>query len=82
MAKVELLLVLAKEKNLYVDSVPDILLEGVLQVMRHLLDEGTHGMPVTLCAYMLGRGLESFHPRPEFFYLPGIAHLIHMGHIM
>ncbi|HEX9989695.1 MAG TPA: Gfo/Idh/MocA family oxidoreductase [Chloroflexia bacterium] len=67
----QLMLREARERNLLVGCAPDTFLGGGLQTCRALIDEGVIGEPVAATAFMLGRGPESWHPDPEFFYKIG-----------
>ncbi len=73
------LLALAKEKGLLVGGAPDTFLGGGLQTCRKLIDDGWIGEPVAATAFMLGRGPESWHPNPGFFYEPGAGPMFDMG---
>jgi len=70
---------LAKEKGLLLGGAPDTFLGAGLQTCRKLIDEGFIGRPTACAARMLGRGPESWHPDPEFFYKPGGGPLFDMG---
>ena len=62
---------LAKERGLMLGGAPDTFMGAGLQTSRKLIDEGFIGTPTYFHAHMLGRGPESWHPDPEFFYKPG-----------
>jgi predicted dehydrogenase len=70
---------LAHEKNLRVGGAPDTFLGASLQTCRKLIDDGVIGEPVAASAFMLGRGVESWHPNPDFYYQPGGGPLFDMG---
>jgi predicted dehydrogenase len=70
---------LAGEKELRVGCAPDTFLGGGLQSCRKLVDDGWIGEPVGATAFMLGRGPESWHPNPAFFYQPGAGPLFDMA---
>ena len=72
-------LALAKRKNLLVGGAPDTFLGGGIQTSRQLLDDGLIGKPVAGTAYCMGRGHESWHPAPEFYYKPGGGPMFDMG---
>ncbi len=73
------LLRIAKEKNLRVGGAPDTFLGAALQTCRKLIDDGAIGRPVAATAFMLGRGVETWHPNPEFYYKPGGGPMLDMG---
>jgi predicted dehydrogenase len=70
---------LAASKGLRLGGAPDTFLGGGIQTCRKLIDEGAIGMPHGAAAWMLGRGPESWHPDPEFFYKKGGGPLLDMG---
>jgi predicted dehydrogenase len=70
---------LAKERGLRIGCAPDTFLGGGLQTCRKLIDEGAIGVPVAATAFMLSRGVESWHPNPDFFYRKGAGPLFDMG---
>jgi predicted dehydrogenase len=73
------LLELAKSKGLRIGCAPDTFLGGGLQTCRRLLDDGAIGEPVAAVAFMTGRGMEMWHPNPDFFYQPGGGPMFDMG---
>ncbi|MBE7220815.1 MAG: Gfo/Idh/MocA family oxidoreductase, partial [Caulobacteraceae bacterium] len=46
---------------------------------RRLMDEGAIGRPVAGTAFMMGRGMEHWHPNPQFYYQPGGGPVFDMG---
>lgn len=70
---------LAASKGLSVGCAPDTFLGGVHQQARALIDEGKLGTISAGCAAIQGHGPESWHPNPEFFYLPGAGPIMDMG---
>lgn len=70
---------LAREKNLRVGCAPDTFLGAGLQTCRALIDEGAIGEPVGGAAFMMGPGVERWHPDPGFFYRKGGGPLFDMG---
>lgn len=62
-----------------VGGAPDTFLGGSLQTCRALLDSGVIGTPVAASAFFVSPGPESWHPAPEFFYLPGGGPMLDMG---
>lgn len=69
----------AAAKGVRVGGAPDTFLGGSLQTCRVLLDSGVIGTPVAANAFFVSPGPESWHPAPEFFYLPGGGPLLDMG---
>ncbi|MBB6098371.1 putative dehydrogenase [Deinobacterium chartae] len=75
----ETLVLLASERGLKLGSAPDTFLGAGLQTARKLIDDGVIGRPLAATAFMMGRGPESWHPSPDFFYRPGAGPLFDMG---
>lgn len=73
------IIALANEKGLRVGSAPDTFLGGAHQTCRKLIDDGAIGRPVAATAFMMGRGHESWHPSPEFYYKKGGGPMFDMG---
>jgi len=72
-------LALANEKGLRVGSAPDTFLGGGIQTCRKIIDDGWIGTPIAATAFMLSRGIETWHPNPEFFYKAGGGPMFDMG---
>lgn len=70
---------LASSKGLRIGCAPDTFLGAAHQRVRKLLDDGVIGVPVAVHGYMTSRGVESWHPNPEFFYKPGAGPMLDMG---
>jgi predicted dehydrogenase len=70
---------LAKQKNLRVGCAPDTFMGAGIQTARKLIDDGAIGRPVAFSASMQGRGHESWHPSPEFYYEVGGGPMFDMG---
>lgn len=73
------MMALADSKKLRVGCAPDTFLGGGIQTCRKLIDDGWIGKPVGAVAFMLGHGMESWHPNPDFFFQPGAGPLFDMG---
>jgi predicted dehydrogenase len=73
------LLELAQRKGLRVGCAPDTFLGAGLQTCRKLIDDGLIGEPVAAVAFMTGRGMEMWHPNPDFFYQPGAGPMFDIG---
>lgn len=69
----------AKKAKLRVGCAPDTFLGAGHQLARKLIDDGAIGRPVAATAFMLGRGHETWHPDPEFYYKPGGGPMFDMG---
>ena len=69
----------ARELNLRVGCAPDTFLGAGHQTVRHLIDQGAVGKPLSGTAFMMGHGHESWHPTPEFYYKRGGGPLYDMG---
>ena len=73
------IMALAREKGLRVGSAPDTFLGGAHQTVRELVDAGAIGEIVAATAFMVGRGHESWHPSPAFYYQKGGGPMFDMG---
>ena len=69
----------ARRRRLRVGCAPDTVLGGGIQTCRKVIDDGGIGRPVAAEVNMLCPGHESWHPSPEFYYLPGGGPLFDMG---
>lgn len=70
---------LMRQKHLRVGCAPDTFMGAGIQTARKLLDDGMIGRPVSFTAFMMGRGHESWHPNPEFYYEAGGGPMFDMG---
>ena len=73
------LLDLAASKNLRVGSAPDTFLGGAHQQARALVDSGELGQITGGIASVMGRGMEMWHPNPDFFFKPGGGPVLDIG---
>jgi predicted dehydrogenase len=73
------MLAIAATKGLRVGCAPDTFLGAGHQRVRELIDSGVIGVPVAVHGYMTSRGVESWHPNPDFFYKPGAGPMLDMG---
>lgn len=78
-AESQTLLDIAKEKNLRIGSAPDTFLGGVHQHARELIDNNAIGKVTSGTAHVQGRGMESWHPNPDFFFKPGAGPVLDIG---
>jgi predicted dehydrogenase len=69
----------AAARGLMLGSAPDTFLGAAGRQARRLLDEGAIGRVVTGTAFMMGRGMEHWHPNPAFYYQPGGGPVLDMG---
>ena len=70
---------LAEEKGLWIGGAPDTYMGAGIQTCRRLIDDGFIGTPIGSAAYMIGRGMETWHPEPDFFYQYGGGPMMDMG---
>lgn len=69
----------AKRRGVRIGCAPDTFLGAGIQTARKLVEQGVIGKPVAFTAYMMGRGHESWHPSPEFYYEVGGGPMMDMG---
>lgn len=69
----------AAERGLLLGSAPDTFLGAAGRRARRLVEEGAIGRAVTGTAFMMGRGMEHWHPNPQFYYQPGGGPVFDMG---
>ena len=69
----------AKGKGLALGSAPDTFLGAAGRLARRMISSGAIGRPVTGTAFMMGRGMEHWHPDPGFYYQPGAGPVMDMG---
>lgn len=69
----------ARSRGLGIGSAPDTFLGAAGRTARRLVDEGAIGRPVAGTAFMMGRGMEHWHPNPQFYYQPGGGPVLDMG---
>lgn len=69
----------AAQKGLRVGCAPDTFLGAGIQTSKKLIDEGAIGRPLSVTAFMMGGGHESWHPSPEFYYEKGGGPMYDMG---
>ena len=69
----------ARRRGLQLGSAPDTFLGAAGRRARRLMDEGAIGRPVGGTAFMMGRGMEHWHPNPQFYYQPGGGPVFDMG---
>jgi predicted dehydrogenase len=69
----------AAQRGLALGSAPDTFLGAAGRRARRLMDDGAIGRPVVGTAFMMGRGMEHWHPNPQFYYQPGGGPVLDMG---
>lgn len=69
----------AKAAGLRVGSAPDTFLGSSHQLARHLIDAGEIGEVTSGTAIVQSPGMESWHPNPDFFFLPGAGPVLDLG---
>ncbi len=70
---------LAGETGRRVGSAPDTFLGGSHQLARHVIDSGMIGTVTSGTAFAMNRGMEHWHPNPDFFFLPGAGPVLDIG---
>ncbi|MEW9834710.1 Gfo/Idh/MocA family protein [Mesorhizobium marinum] len=69
----------AARKDLRIGSAPDTFLGGAHQLVRRLIDEGRLGEITGGTCHVMGRGMEHWHPNPDFFFQPGAGPVLDIG---
>ncbi len=69
----------ARTRGLLIGSAPDTFLGAAGRHARRLVESGAIGRPVLGTAFMMGRGMEHWHPDPAFYYQPGGGPVLDMG---
>lgn len=69
----------ARAKNLGLGSAPDTYLGAAGRKARQLIEAGDIGRIIAGTAFMMGHGMEHWHPSPEFYYQPGGGPVLDMG---
>ncbi|WP_423068170.1 Gfo/Idh/MocA family protein [Devosia sp. CN2-171] len=70
---------LADEHKLKVGSAPDTFLGGSHQQVRSIIDSGRLGKIASGTMHVMSRGMEHWHPNPDFFFQPGGGPILDMG---
>ncbi len=70
---------IAAKAGLRVGSAPDTWLGGSHQAARREIDRGAFGRIIAGAAHVLSRGMEHWHPNPDFFYLSGGGPVLDLG---
>lgn len=69
----------ANSRGLLLGSAPDTFLGAAGRRARLLMEQGAIGKPTSGTAFMMGRGMEHWHPNPQFYYQPGGGPVFDMG---
>jgi predicted dehydrogenase len=69
----------AASRGLALGSAPDTFLGAAGRQARRLIESGAIGAPVVGTAFMMGRGMEHWHPDPSFYYQTGAGPVMDMG---
>ncbi|MBK8083014.1 MAG: Gfo/Idh/MocA family oxidoreductase [Devosia sp.] len=70
---------LAAEHGLKVGSAPDTFLGGAHQQARAIIDAGKLGRIASGTMHVMSRGMEHWHPNPDFFFQPGGGPILDLG---
>lgn len=69
----------AEERGLLVGCAPDTFLGGAHQQARALIDAGVIGKVMSGTTHVMSKGMEAWHPNPDFFFLPGAGPVLDIG---
>ncbi len=69
----------AEERNLQVGSAPDTFLGGAHQQVRDIIDSGRLGKITSGTTHVMSRGMEHWHPNPDFFFQVGAGPVLDIG---
>src|SRR5690606_26942529 len=69
----------AAKRGLRIGSAPDTFLGGAHQLVRNIIDTGKVGKITSGTAYVMGHGMEHWHPNPDFFFQPGAGPVLDVG---
>ena len=70
---------LAKERGLWIGGAPDTFMGAGIQTCRKLISDGKIGEIIGGRCVMGSRGVETWHPDPDFYYQRGGGPLLDMG---
>ncbi|MEO3434661.1 Gfo/Idh/MocA family oxidoreductase [Inquilinus sp. CAU 1745] len=73
------LMAAAAEHGVRLGCAPDTFMGGAHQAARKLLDDGVIGRPVGGAVCVMSRGMEHWHPNPEFFFKRGGGPMLDVG---
>ncbi|WP_193336144.1 Gfo/Idh/MocA family protein [Devosia beringensis] len=69
----------AEERKLKVGSAPDTFLGGAHQQARQIIDSGQLGKIMSGTTHVMSRGMEHWHPNPDFFFQVGAGPILDLG---
>jgi predicted dehydrogenase len=69
----------ADKRGLSVGSAPDTFLGGAHQQVRDLIDSGKLGKITSGTTHVMSRGMEHWHPNPDFFFQVGAGPVLDVG---
>ena len=69
----------ADDRGLKVGSAPDTFLGGAHQQAREIIDSGKLGKIMSGTTHVMSRGMEHWHPNPDFFFQPGAGPILDLG---
>ncbi len=70
---------LVEDEGLRVGSAPDTFLGGAHQQARKVIDDGQIGRVIGGTCHVMSRGMEHWHPNPDFFFQPGAGPILDLG---
>lgn len=70
---------IATQSGLRIGSAPDTFLGASHQKARALIDAGAIGKVTSGTIHVMSNGMESWHPNPDFFFLPGAGPIFDLG---
>jgi len=73
------LLELARGRGIAVGCAPDTFIGASHQACRAAIDAGRIGRPIGGAVAVLSRGMERWHPNPDFFFKPGGGPILDLG---
>ena len=69
----------AAERKLQVGSAPDTFMGGAHQQVRQIIDSGKLGKITSGTTHVMSRGMEHWHPNPDFFFQVGAGPVLDIG---
>ncbi len=69
----------AHDRGLQVGSAPDTFLGGAHQQARDIIDSGKLGKIMSGTTHVMSRGMEHWHPNPDFFFQVGAGPILDLG---
>lgn len=69
----------ADDRGLKVGSAPDTFLGGAHQQARDIIDSGKIGKIMSGTTHVMSRGMEHWHPNPDFFFQVGAGPILDIG---